>query len=399
MHALKHENDLEMPPKKKLSAQIVADFAKWIQMGAPDPRDGKHVELAKPTIDFEKARQFWSFQPLQPGKLPQPQSKDWSRNDVDRYVAFAQEERGIKPVAPASRQILIRRLYYGLLGLPPTQTQVEDFQNDKSADAYNKLVDSLLKSEHYGERWARHWLDLARFAESNGYAFDKDRAAAFHYRDFVIKALNSDMPYDEFTRLQIAGDLLRPNDYMGISATGFLVAGPFTTQQTAKERERSRYEQLDDMIGTLGTTMLGLTIGCARCHDHKYDPLPSQDYYRMISSFAEVGFQDFGLDEHPEVYRKEKADFDKLHQPLVTARATYEKEKLPTLLANWIKNRPATAEPPTMSPWQWIGPFTAADFNKAYDQNFGPEKARRSQKGSGQAQVAGKAGVERWCGP
>ncbi len=394
--ALRHEDDLEMP-EEKLSKEIIADFVRWIEMGAPDPRDGKPVELVKKTIDLEKARQFWSFRPLQPIKVPEPNSKDWIRNDVDRYIAFAQESQGVKPAAGASRRVLIRRLYYGLLGLPPTQTQVKSFVNDSSPDAYDKLVDSLLQSEHFGERWARHWLDLARFAESNGYAFDKDRAAAFHYRDFVIKALNSDLPYDEFTRLQIAGDLLRPDDYMGIAATGFLMAGPFTTQQTAKERERSRYEQLDDMIGTLGNSMLGLSLGCCRCHDHKSDPLTSHDYYRMISSFAEVGFQDFGLDEHPEIYRKAKAEYDKQYQPLVAARAAYEKDKLPAGLAEWIKNRPVEPAPPEMSPWQTIGPFTAADFNKAYDQNFGPEKRVDLKKGVGklkwQAKPEWKDGV------
>ena len=197
----------------------------------------------------------------------------WVRNEVDRFILARLEAKGLKPNDAASRRTLIRRVYFDLWGLPPTPADVEAFVNDSSPDAYEHLIDRLLDGQHYGERWARHWLDLARFAESNGYAFDKDRPAAYHYRDFVIKALNEDMPYDRFVRLQIAGDQIEPKDYMAQAATGFLAAGPFTSQQTQKERERSRYEQLDDVVGTIGTSMLGLTIGCARCHDHKFDPL------------------------------------------------------------------------------------------------------------------------------
>ena len=182
---------------------------------------------------------------------------------------------------------------------------------------YQGLVSEMLSSPRFGERWASVWLDLARFAESNGYAFDKDRPNAYHYRDFVIRALNDDMPYDQFVQTQIAGDLLTKLDVQTtgeaqaavekVAATGFLVAGPYTTQQTQKERERSRYEQLDDIVSTLGTSLLGLTVGCSRCHSHKFDPLPQFDYYRMASCFADVGFSDTGINMQPEAFRAAKA--------------------------------------------------------------------------------------------
>ncbi|MEM7391009.1 MAG: DUF1549 and DUF1553 domain-containing protein, partial [Verrucomicrobiota bacterium] len=237
----------------------------------------------------------------------------------------------------ASRTVLIRRLYMGLTGLAPARAEVEGFLNDTDPRAWNKLVDRTLASQHFGERWARHWLDLARFAESNGYAFDKDRKGAFHYRDFVIKALNRDLPYDEFVRMQLAGDLIDEKSYDHLAATGFIAAGPFTSQQTAKERERSRYEQLDDLIGTVGTAMLGLSIACARCHDHKFDPISSDDYYSMITAFGKTGFQTVGTDFEPETYKAAKAEFDRQHQPLVEALKAYEESELRNLATAWHK--------------------------------------------------------------
>ena len=242
-------------------------------------------------IDLEKGRNFWSFQPLRPPTPPDVKDERWGRTPVDRFILAPLEKQNLSPNPEAPRRTLFRRAMFGLWGLPPEPATVEAFLSDESPDAYEKLIDKLLASPHYGERWARHWLDLARFAESNGYAFDKDRADAYHFRDFVIKALNEDMPYNRFVQLQIAGDQMEPENYMAQAATGFLAAGPFTSQQTQKERERSRYEQLDDIVHTMGTSMLGLTIGCARCHDHKYDPVPIRDYYRLVSCFAETGFQ------------------------------------------------------------------------------------------------------------
>lgn len=373
MAAIRHES-FEMPPKNKLSDQVISDFEKWIQMGAPDPRDGKVPELKAEKIDIEKGRQFWSFQPLNQSPPPVSQNKTWGTNPLDQYILAKQEAAGITPNEMASRETLIRRVFFDLWGLPPEPADVESFVNDPDPEAYSKLVDRLLAGPHYGERWARHWLDLARFAESNGYAFDRDRPAAYHFRDFVIKALNEDMPYDQFIRLQIAGDQLGPTDYMSQAATGFLAAGPFTSQQTQKERERSRYEQLDDIIHTVGTTTLGLTFGCARCHDHKFDPISSHDYYRMVATFAETGFQDYQHDLHPEKYQKEKAAFDITHKPFIDARLKYEKESLPVQLTAWLEKRPVETIQPTLSDWHVIGPFSAANFDQAFSKKNEPEK-------------------------
>ena len=329
--------------------------------------------------DLKAARAFWSFRALGEGKPPQVEDADWCRTEVDRFVRRRQEEKGVSPNPTADPRTLLRRAYFDLTGLPPSAEQTKAFLNAAEKDvhaAYLALVDELLASPHYGERWARHWLDLVRFAESNGYAFDKDRKNAYQYRDFVIRALNADMPYDEFARLQVAGDLLRPKDLQAVAATGFLVAGPFTTQQTQKERERSRYEQLDDMVHVLGTSMLGLSIGCARCHEHKYDPVSQEDYYRLTATFAEVGFSDVGIDEKPWVYEAAKNEYEAVHRPLAADLAKYEKEKLPSAFDHWLANRPEELPAPQMGPWQVIGPFASESFDKAFDTAFGPEREK-----------------------
>ena len=200
-----------------------------------------------------------------------------------------------------------------------------------------------MASPHYGERWARHWLDLARFAESGGYEFDGDRPSAYHYRDFVIKALNQDMPYDQFVRLQMAGDRLRPEDFQAVAATGFLVAGPYPGQTTVRTQELIRYDHLDDMLATTGSSMLGLTIGCARCHDHKYDPLPQRDYYRLLACLGRTDSASVKVDPKPEIYRRAKAEFDRAHAPLLAAWDRFEKEDLPRRLPQLQANAPPTA--------------------------------------------------------
>jgi hypothetical protein len=329
---------------------------------------------AKGEINIDAGRNFWSFQPLKVIAPPQVMDEAWLRTDLDRFILAPLEAKGLAPNAEASRRTLLRRVYFDLWGLPPEPAEVEAFVADSSPDAYGQLIDQLLAGEHYGERWTRHWLDLARFAESNGYAFDQDRPAAFHYRDFVIKALNDDMPYDQFVKLQIAGDQLEPDNAQAQAATGFLAAGPFTSQQTEKERERSRYEQLDDVVGTIGTSMLGLTVACARCHDHKYDPLPTHDYYRFVACFAETGFQDFDYDPNPASTKAAKDKFDAEHKPFVDARVKLEKEQLPARLDQYLTKK--ESEPPAeekLGTWQAIGPFAAGDFKKAFEEAFAPE--------------------------
>ena len=339
MQVIRHEIiDMQMPPKKaKLSDQQIADFETWIKDGLTDPRDGKLPKAHEEVIDIAAGKSFWSFKPLGEVTPPAVQDKAWSANPIDQFVLHKLEAKQISPAPEASRATLIRRLYMGLTGLAPNQAEVEAFVNDKDPGAWGKLVDKTLASQHFGERWARHWLDLARFAESNGYAFDKDRKGAFHYRDFVIQALNKDLPYDEFVRMQLAGDLIDDQSYDHLAATGFIAAGPFTSQQTAKERERSRYEQLDDLISTVGTAMLGISVACARCHDHKFDPVSMDDYYSMISAFGKTGFQTVGTDFKPEVYKAAKEEFDRKHKPVVEALKAYEEGDLKKQAAQWHK--------------------------------------------------------------
>jgi hypothetical protein len=297
--AIRHD-DLKMPPKRKLPRAVIDDFVKWIEMGAPDPREGDGsaplVAGVKSKIDIEAGRKFWSFQPLATPQPPQVKNTTWVRTPIDRFVLAEQEKRGIRPSVVAQRYKLVRRAYFDLLGLPPSPDELQAFVADDSPKAYQQLIDRLLDNQHYGERWARHWLDLARFGESNGFEMDEDRGAAYHYRDFVIKALNQDMPYDQFVRWQIAGDLLKPDDSQARTATGFLVAGVENIIQSKKEFERDRYDKLEDIVSTLSTGLLALTVGCARCHDHKYDPIPQRDYYRLVASFGKTISREIQID-------------------------------------------------------------------------------------------------------
>lgn len=353
--ALKYDG-LEMPPTGKLSEEIIADFAKWIDMGAPDPREGRKPGTAKRVINIEEGRQFWSFLPLQNIAPPDVQNPDWGRTAIDRFVAEKHEEKALRPNGHASKEKLIRRAYFDLIGLPPSPEQIAAFVQDSSPNAFEKVVDELLRSERYGERWGRHWLDVARFAESGGYEFDGFRPGAYHYRDWVIRAINEDMPFTEFVRMQIAGDKLLPDDYRGAAATGFLVAGPYPGQITAKTVERIRYDQLDDMIMTIGGSMLGLTLGCVRCHEHKYDPIPAQDYYGVAASLARTAHGSKTYDPDPEATQravdKHRAD----REPLVAALKKFAAEELPKRFAEWQTTE--FGKQPETPRWQVLDPVT-----------------------------------------
>ena len=280
--ALKHV-DFEMPPKKRLDDKIVKDFERWIEMGAPDPRDGEAGEVAAAEFDYSAGRKFWSFQPLKKALVPMvKRNAAWAKNDIGRFILQKLESSGLKPNATADPGTLLRRTYFDLIGLPPSPEEIDQFAKNPSPTAYAELVDRLLASEHYGERWGRHWLDLARFGESHGYEADNDRPEAYKYRDAVIKALNQDLPYDTFVKWQIAGDEYEPNNELARQLTGFCGAGPTVTNEGG---DRVKYEKLDDIVSATGEAMLGLSIGCARCHDHKYDPITIKDYYRFAGIF------------------------------------------------------------------------------------------------------------------
>jgi mono/diheme cytochrome c family protein len=283
---------MRMPPKDdpRLSPAEIALLQRWIAEGAnwsagetASPASGK-----KEMVVTDADRQHWAFRRLAPIQPPAVRRADWVRTDVDRFVLASLEARRLAPAAEAERRTLIRRLTFDLIGLPPTPEEVEAFVHDPAADAYAKLVDRLLASPAYGERWARHWLDLARYADSDGYENDADRPTAYPYRDFVIRAFNRDLPYDRFLRWQLAGDELAPDDEDARAATGFLAAGPVVVSDTKLEDELRRYraDELDDILGTTMASMLGLTVGCARCHDHKFDPIPTRDYYQLLAAFT-----------------------------------------------------------------------------------------------------------------
>ena len=288
---IRHDAEPTMPDEgERLGAEEIKSIAEWIDLGmAYDRPLNAQVELddawTARRID-DRSRQFWSFRPLQVRPLPRADADHWSRNFIDRYVLSAARREHLTMNPEADRRTLIRRVFLDLIGLPPSPEQVDAFVDSDDPQAYEQLLEGLLASPHYGERWGRHWLDVVRFAESAGFEHDEDRPHAFHYRDFVIKALNNDMPFDQFARWQVAGDELAPDNPLALMATGFLGAGVFPTQLTEKEFERARYDELDDMVATLGVSMLGLTVGCARCHDHKFDPIPAADYYRLIATFG-----------------------------------------------------------------------------------------------------------------
>lgn len=267
-----------MPAKgDRLSTEEIALLNTWIDQGAKMPGVDA-ASIPSPTTEH------WSFQPVErPGV---PVSDDpFIANAIDSFILERLNEEGLAPSPPATREVLIRRLYLVMLGLPPSPEEVDAFVNDPNADAYARLVDRVLASPHYGERWARHWLDVVRYADSNGFETNRERKTAYHYRDYVIAALNADQPYDQFIREQIAGDALGVD-----AATGFLVAGPYDIVKSPDIALTlmQRQNELDDMVNTTGTAFLGLTLGCARCHNHKFDPVLQKDYYSLQAVFSGV---------------------------------------------------------------------------------------------------------------
>ena len=293
----------EMPPKQPLSADEKRLLKDWITGGAI--WSGGAIDPLAVTSEHRAGLDWWSLQPLRQVHIPKSKTLVERRQPVDDFIAEKLEERNLMMSPEAARRVLIRRLSFNLLGLPPDPTGVEEFVHDQRPDAAERLVDEFLASPHYGERWARHWLDVVRFGESNGFERDLPRPNAWPYRDWVISALNRDMPYDEFVRWQLAGDLLAPDDIEAIKAVGFLVAGAHDTVVPVVDRMRAmmRQDELEDIVGTVSQTFLGLTVNCARCHDHKFDPITTREYYQIASALAGI---DHGEREFtpPEVVRQ-----------------------------------------------------------------------------------------------
>jgi mono/diheme cytochrome c family protein len=288
-----YEEKLKMPPTGKLREDELEALATWVRMGAPWP--GAVAAATTPPAPrsgrsfTEDEKKYWAFQPMARTGPPSVTNTGWVRNPIDQFILAGMETKGLAPSRPADRLTLLRRATYDLIGLPPTEAEIRDFMTDQSPNAFAKVVDRLLASPRYGEKWGRHWLDVARYADSTGNDEDHRYPHAWRYRDYVIESFNSDLPYDQFVREQLAGDLLpdgngREVNRRGIVATGFLALGPKAIAQ--QDKERMLYDVYDEQVEVTGKAFLGLTISCARCHNHKFDPVLTRDYYGMVGIFA-----------------------------------------------------------------------------------------------------------------
>jgi uncharacterized protein DUF1553/uncharacterized protein DUF1549/cytochrome c len=323
-----------MPMNGKLTPDQVEIFKLWIDQGAQwEAEPGPASE----------ARNWWAFKkPVRPA-VPLTSVERMNRHPVDAFLMKAMQAQGVKPAPPADRQTLLRRAYMDLIGLPPTLEQAAEFLDDPSPDAWEKLIDRLLASPQYGERWGRHWLDVARYADSNGFEHDFDRPNAWRYRDYVIRSFNQDKPYDQFLREQIAGDELEPVTTDSLTATGFLRSYAKVGYRE-KDNPEFRYEYLDDMIATIGRGILGLTVQCARCHDHKFDPIPQTDYYRMQASLfgsVEVNHP-LTSPEEARIYEAKTAEIDgrvnEIRQKIRTLEQPYRNTLLPPKYKKFPRN-------------------------------------------------------------
>jgi hypothetical protein len=288
------DSHLQMPPSGKLPDAVIADFREWIASGAPDPRVEHSASEAAPAfrgMGLEEGRKWWAFQPLKQVSPPQTRDTLWSANAIDRFVLSSLEKKDLRPSPPADPQTLVRRVYVDLVGYKPTYDEVAAFAGDRSPDAYAKLIERLLASERYGERWGRHWMDVARFGEDNptGEATNPPYPYAWRYRDWIIEALNKDVPYDRFVKLQLAADLMPGTPRDDIRALGYLGAAPIYHKDLRLSTQvigGFLSDDWDERVDTVSRGLLGLTVGCARCHDHKFDPIPTKDYYGLVGVFA-----------------------------------------------------------------------------------------------------------------
>jgi mono/diheme cytochrome c family protein len=281
VHVVRYDGDLKMPPRGKLTDQQIADLTAWVKAGATWPDSPETDATAKkpggPLFTPEE-KAFWAFQPVRPPPVPA------GRDAIDHFVLTKLRDNGLSPAPPADRRTLLRRVTFDLTGLPPTPAEIDAFLKDDSPEAWKKVIDRLLASPAYGEAWARHWLDVARYADSNGLDENTAFGNAWRYRDYVIRAFNADKPFDRFVKEQIAGDLLPDGGADGLVATGFLVLGPKLLAEPDKQKMVT--DIVDEQIDVVTKAFLGLTVSCARCHDHKFDPIPTRDYYGLAGVFT-----------------------------------------------------------------------------------------------------------------
>jgi len=321
------DENLQMPPKnRKLSDEQVADLEAWVKMGAPDPRTGQPSTLNH----LPSTKTHWAFQPIKDPPVPAVKNKRWVQNPIDAFVLAKLEAKGMSPSRQADKRALIRRASYDLTGLPPTPEEAADFLADKSSDAFARVVERLLDSPRYGERWARHWLDVARYADTKGYVFEEERryAYAYTYRDYVIRSLNEDVPFDRFVVEQLAADQLGlGEDKRALAAMGFLTLG--------RRFLNNQPDIIDDRIDVVTRGLMGLTVTCARCHDHKYDPIPTSDYYSLYGVFASSSEPSdkplLGTVSLPKGYDEYVAERKKREDELKNFRETKQHEALAQL--------------------------------------------------------------------
>jgi hypothetical protein len=371
LETVRYDGPVKMPPSGKLSQSRIATLANWVQGGARFPA----AHVASPASNAK----HWSFLPVKRPVVPAVKNpilaEEWVKNPIDSFVLSKLERKKLFPAPPVGKRALIRRLTYDLTGLPPTPEEVEAFVGDTRPDAYEKLVDRLLASPHYGEKWGRAWLDLVRFAETNSYERDNPKPNAWRYRDYVIRAFNEDRPYDRFIKEQLAGDELKDGGNEGLIATGFYRLGIWDDEPV--EREQAIFDGYDDIVTTVGQAFLGLTVDCARCHDHKIDPIPQSDYYRLVAFVRGVNYFKNGgpTDEKPlfrspaeqRVWEREKKALGAVRQKTLAELAAID--------GDFVRERDATLTVRDLSGIRWrryVGTFaTIPDFETLTPESRG----------------------------
>lgn len=351
VRALRYSDpEVEMPPKGKLDPAIVADFEEWVRQGAyfPAPADSPTSAAARAAIDFTRS-DHWAFQPMAKPEVSKVHNSAWVHNPIDAFVLAGLEKQGLQPAPPTSKHVWLRRATFDLTGLPPTPEELDAFLQDESPQAYERVVDGLLSRPQYGERWARHWLDLARYADSNGLDENLAMANAWRYRDWVVRALNRDLPYDQFVQQQLAGDLLVPASGDAeaaepLAATGFLVLGPKMLAE--QDKAKLVIDVVDEQLDVLTKTFMGLTVSCARCHDHKFDPISQRDYYALagiLKSTRTLGSTDFvsRWNEVPlatPAEREAREAYEKAHQAAAQAIEAELERQRREVQARWERD-------------------------------------------------------------
>jgi hypothetical protein len=379
VQAISYKNPkLRMPPRSRLSAEQIETLTAWIKMGAPWPNSPGVKQPVKKAQEFDlkERSKHWSFQPIKAQPLPAVKRKDWVQSPIDAFILARLEAAGLSPAAPADKRTLLRRVTFDLIGLPPTPAEIDAFLADKSPEAFARVVDRLLASPHHGERWGRHWLDLVRYAETYGHEFDFDIPEAYRYRDYVIRAFNLDLPYDRFVTEHVAGDLLpKPRRHPtegyneSILGTGFFHLGE--AKHSPVDVRGDQADRLDNQIDVFAKTFLGLTVACARCHDHKFDPITTKDYYALAGYLESSRFQRAFID-NPEPLRQK---IEQLRAVQAQARAlavastaeAFRRQLEKT--QEWLRRAaagPSGRAEPLLQPWLALAdprnPLTTAQF-------------------------------------